>query len=181
MSGSSLVAAAVCVGISRNTVRGWLVTGLTDQANSKDSYYSRFASDVHAALAHSVGEAELAVMRRNPIEYLRSGPGRAFYQERENYWQEQDPRLPPSESDVNPLTELAPGDVDHIPADHFAKALDALQELNISSNPEYAKQLLEQAGHSQESLVDGSTVVDSGPPMDVVTARVRAITTPEGA
>lgn len=167
MSGSSLVAAAVSVGIGRETVRGWLVQGLADQASSKDTYYSRFASDIHAALAHSVGEAELAVMRRNPIEYLRTGPGRAFYQEREGYWQASDPRMPPPVSDIEPLVEMTSEQTDSIPASRASEALDELKRLGIVQHPEYAKQLEEQAqqGHGQQLLMDDRTVdKDSGGP-----------------
>lgn len=165
MSGASLVSAAVAVGVNRNTVRDWLVQGLTDQANDSDTYYSRFASDIHAALAHSVGEAELAVMRRNPIEYLRSGPGRAFYQDREQYWQQQDPRMPAPESDINPMTELPAGDADAIPSDRASLALDALKELGILNDPQFALQLREQSG--QQQLVDEGTVVDAMSPVVV--------------
>lgn len=173
MCGSSLIAAACAVGLSRETVRRWMIEGLENQQAGEDTYYARFASDVYAALAHSVGEAELAVMRRNPIEYLRSGPGRAFYQERENYWQPVDPRAAPSTSDIEPLVEIASEQTDTLSASRASEALDRLKELGIIDNPEYAKQIIEQSGQGRE-LVNGSPVVNTLPVVDGQASSVQA-------
>lgn len=143
MSGASLTGAAAAVGLQRETVRSWMTQGLSDLASDKDTYYSRFATDCRAAFAHSVSEAEIAVHRRNPIEYLRTGPGRAFYQDRENYWQLPNPNAAPSENDIEPLAEISQSEQSStgLPDERMAGAIDELRKLGILHNPEMSKQL----------------------------------------
>lgn len=144
MCGSSLSSASTAIGLGRGIIGQWLAKGLNDQANNEDTYYARFASDIHAALAIAVSTAEQAVTTRNPLEYLRSGPGRAFY-EREQYWQQPQPGLPP-ENDFNPLAIVGDDSENSgsLSDNRMAQALEVLRSHGVLT-PEYQKQLAEQA------------------------------------
>lgn len=165
MCGQSLTGSAISVGLGREVVRSWLVQGLADQASQADTYYSRFASDVYAATAQCAGDAEIQVHKRNPLEWLRTGPGRALYQDRENYWQPVDPQLPPPVSDLEPLNEVsAASPADEVLNARASAALDALRELNIVQNPEYARQITEQGGQLSPVGARTPAIVDSEHP-----------------
>lgn len=163
ISGWSLSAASTAIGISRHLVKDWLATGLQDQQLERDTYYSRFASDVHAALALAVGTAESRLAISNPLEYLRSGPGRAFYRN-EQYWQP----IPPgyqNEDDVNPLNVIG-GEANNSDEDEsrsrLSEALNVLRNSGILATPEFTQQLADQ--HQLPLVNDGTpAVVDALP------------------
>ncbi len=146
MSGASLSAAAVACGIRRESVRDWLTQGLTDQQADIDSYYARFASDVHAAIAHCVSECEIQVATRKPLEYLRTGPGRAFYT-REQYWQQLDPLMPFPEDDINPIQVFdADTNSQSLTAERLTEALAVLRNQRLLTDPTFEQHAREQYG-----------------------------------
>lgn len=88
MTGASLRAATTLLGLSYDMVRGWIAQGLIDGEQQLDTYYSRFAADVHSAIAYCVADCEQRVTGRNPAAYLTSGTGRSFFAV-EGTWQPQ--------------------------------------------------------------------------------------------
>lgn len=132
MAGWSLTAAAVAMGVSRSQVRAWLAQGLNDQMRSLDTYYSRFAFDVYAAIAHAVGECEARIHMRQPLEYLRTGPGRAFYA-REGYWREELAGYEENELDP-PTEEQQDSSEEMLPDESLLHALSILRESGVDAN-----------------------------------------------
>lgn len=167
MEGSSLTASAVALGIGKATAAQWLATGLRDQAAGIDSYYSRFASDVYAATAHAVSRAEQTISIRNPLEYLRHGPGAAFYRE-ERYWQEPIPGEQPID-DLNPLAVIGDGSQEQsaLSDNRLSAALDVLKQGGLLD--EHFTAALEQQGAVSTPSADASssdeefTVLDAPP------------------
>lgn len=172
MLGSSLTSASITCGLNRATTQQWLSQGLSDQLAERDTYYSRFASDVYAALAHGVSEAEVAIHRHNPAEYLKTGPGRALYRD-EQYWQPALPGQAPID-DINPLVTVADEGQSTLQDNRMLDALKVLQGLGMVDT-EFTKQLSEQSGQRAEVVnmppVDTSTVVvapSASVPIDTV-------------
>ena len=160
MSGWSVTSAATAIGVSRYQMRDWLSQGLDDTQRDCDTYYARLVSDVHAATACAVGEAEARVAARDPLAYLQAGPGRTFYA-REQHWQRPDPSAPPAESDLEPLP-LAPaleGEATGPSDDRFSQALDELRRRGLLNSPTTAAAIAAQAQ-------DPAPAVDSQPPVD---------------
>lgn len=132
MCGATVSSAAEACGIRRESTRDWLARGLADQRAGADTYYSRFASDVHAAIGFCVVECEVQVASRSPLEYLRTGPGRAFYA-REQFWQSLPADTLLTDSDVNPLAEIDANEPARLSI--FPRTAEAIAMLNRLFTP----------------------------------------------
>jgi hypothetical protein len=157
MSGWSVSSAAVACSIRRESVRDWLSQGLSDQQADIDTFYSRFASDVHAAVAYCVGDCEAQLASRNPLAYLQTGPGRAFYA-REQYWQPQQPGGPLPDDDLNPLSVISTDSAQQITDRRMAEALQILRAQGVLHDPQFAQQLGEQHGINLNASPDAPAV-----------------------
>jgi hypothetical protein len=65
--------AAQAAGVPRATFRAWLARGEKPRAREP---FRAFAAEVRAAQAHARVLAEMAVVKKNPVAWLKHGPGR---------------------------------------------------------------------------------------------------------
>ena len=71
-SRSSLKAAALCIGITPDTLTRWIQKG---KANG-DSVYGKFYRECVSAISHAVVDAEMDINQQKPEFYLTRGPGK---------------------------------------------------------------------------------------------------------
>lgn len=76
MAGAGIPLAAGLCGISRKNLERYRIHGLNDLSNGVDSYYARFVTDLNFSAIIPAIDAEVAIHRKDPLEWLRSGPGR---------------------------------------------------------------------------------------------------------
>lgn len=138
MLGASVPSAAMMTGISRKNLLDWRAMGLIDEAEGKDTIYSRFTSDINfAAIIPSI-DAETAILRKDPLEWLRSGPGR-WVHSREGTWQppavKVDQLPPPATAGIAENEESVEDQVDLMmdapTVDDLPKALAVLRDSGL--------------------------------------------------
>jgi len=83
--GGSVPICCAIAGITRHRLVRWRELGLRDLEQGIDSYYSRFLEDINFAALVPYIEAETQIHRKDPLEWLRTGPGK--WVGREGTWQ----------------------------------------------------------------------------------------------
>lgn len=81
MLGGSVPVASLLCGITRHNLVEWRQIGIQDIAAKQDTYYSRFVNDINVAVLVPTIDAETVIHRKDPLEWLRSGPGRWVHPE----------------------------------------------------------------------------------------------------
>lgn len=81
MLGGSVPVATLLCGIGRMELVDWRTQGLKDISAKLDTYYSRFVNDLNVAVLVPTIDAETVIHRKDPLEWLRSGPGRWVHPE----------------------------------------------------------------------------------------------------
>lgn len=148
MMGGSVPSASLLCGISRLSLIQWRRTGLADIAEGKDTYYSRFVNDLNVAVLIPSIDAETVIHRKDPLEWLRSGPGRWVHPE--GTWQapatkvaimEPEPTVGIAEEPLNQVEEekLA---LDAPTAHDLPAALQILKDVGLGHVIEEAKESL---------------------------------------
>lgn len=72
--------------VDRSTYVYWRHKGLHDKGLGHDSIYARFVNDVNFAQLIPYIDAEVCIHRKDPLEWLRTGPGK-FIAAHEGTWQ----------------------------------------------------------------------------------------------
>lgn len=167
MLGASVPACAMFVGISRKELAAWRQIGLIDLSNDHDTLCARFVNDINFAATLPYLDAEIAVHRKDPLEWLRTGPGR--WLSNEGTWQLQStkgsdatpPSIAPSETvgiaesveqgqdEIN-LLESAPTVKD------LAGALEVFRECGLEHVIAEAQKVTEDAGSDPEGAGSSS-------------------------
>lgn len=76
MMGGSIPNCALICGINRNQIVEWRNQGVRDLSEGKDTYHARFVNDLNVSALIPTLDAEQTIHRKDPLEWLRSGPGK---------------------------------------------------------------------------------------------------------
>lgn len=166
MLGASVPACLMFIGVNRLLLAQWRQLGLIDLSNDHDTLFARFVNDINFAATIPYLDAEIAVHRKDPLEWLRTGPGR--WLSNEGTWQLQStkgndstpPQITPSETvgiaesveagqdEIN-LLESAPTVRD------LPDALQVLKDCGLEHVILEAQKVNSDAGHSTEATRSG--------------------------